>query len=137
MATGACYGWGVRCAVLLMLLVLAGCHGHSHSHGVFVGPVVRMGSNENVDAKRHEWFQGLYRDCVHRHFANACFKTGQNIEDGVVAAPNVDDAHWFYAKACDLQGAYEACDAADRTAPMQHDDDAHHHDDAGERDADR
>lgn len=80
---------------------------------------VRLSSNEDVDDKRHEWFQGLYRDCVDRNFAQACFKTGQNVEDGVVAPPNADDAHWFYARACDLEPFDTYCWAADRTAPEE------------------
>lgn len=87
-----------------------------------------MGTNENVNEKRHEWFQGLYRDCVNHHQPNACYKTGQNIEDGVVAPPNQEDAHWFYAKACDLQPYDMYCWAADRTDPeLQQQPDHHHH----------
>ncbi len=74
-----------------------------------------MSSSRSVDETRHAWFQGLYRNCVDGHVAQACFKTGQNVEDGVVAPPSVEDAHWFYAEACDLQPYDDYCFAADRT----------------------
>ncbi len=101
--------------------------------GFYGGPRgIHLSTNENVHEKRREWFQGLYHDCVHRHFANACFKTGRNIEDGVVAKPSTEDAFWFYAKACDLQPNDEHCSAAERTdpemieAPGDHTHDEHH-----------
>src|SRR5690606_20337932 len=99
--------------LLLGLTLACACHPRPR-HGVYVGgaPYVRLETHEDVHDKRHEWFQGLYRDCVERHFPNACFKTGQNIEDGVVAPPNREDAHWFYAKACDLQPDEVHCGAA-------------------------
>ncbi len=114
-----------RLAIFGFVCLLWGCHrygGHSSygQHGVVVGaPHVGFGTQENVHEKRELWFQGLYRDCVQSHYAQACFKTGQNVEDGVVAAPNIDDAHWFYSEACDLQPYDEYCDAADRTAPEE------------------
>ncbi len=86
--------------------------------GIHPGPGrVHLGTNESVDDKRQEWFQGLYRDCVDRHQAQACFKTGQNVEDGVVVPPSRDDAHWFYARACALATYAEYCHAAHRTDP--------------------
>jgi hypothetical protein len=95
---------------------MSGCHprhgvhvGHSHAH---------VGTEESVHDKRFDWFQGLRSDCVHRHMANACFKTGQNLEDGVVAPANEHDAHWYYAEACALQRYDQYCYAADRTAPQ-------------------
>ena len=79
---------------------------------------IRISSNENQWSKNREWFRGLYRDCVDRDYAAACFKTGRNVEDGVEGRRgNADDAHWFYAKACLLQPSERHCQAAERTDP--------------------
>jgi TPR repeat protein len=108
----------VRGFIFLGLLLSVGaCHpGARVRHGPAWGGI-HLNTDENVHEKRREWFQGLYRDCVDKDYANACFKTGQNLEDGVAVPQNAEDAHWFYAKACVLQPSDLYCQAAERTDP--------------------